>query len=230
MALVMMVGGMECSAQTVSGKVAVHDYVDLGLPSGTKWATYNVGATKPTEYGDYFAWGETKPKAEYSWDTYKWLLDGSLYTKYCTDRKKRKVGNKTVRNKGKVDNKTVLDAEDDAATANWGKEWRMPTAREISELIDACNWKWVEDFMGSGVNGRLGTSKKNGATIFLPAAGSRLNTDFDSVGVIGSYWSSLLSENGPVDAYCLFFINFSGIDRSNSDCRNYGQSVRAVLR
>ncbi|MCQ2194044.1 MAG: fibrobacter succinogenes major paralogous domain-containing protein [Paludibacteraceae bacterium] len=217
MALVMMVGGMECSAQTVSGKVAGHDYVDLGLPSGTKWATYNVGATKPTEYGDYFAWSETKPKAEYSWDTYKWLLDGSLYTKYRTDRKKRKV-----------DNKTVLDAEDDAATANWGKEWRMPTAREIYELIDACKWKWVEDFMGSGVNGRLGTSKKNGATIFLPAAGYRGGTDLNDAGYYGYYWSSSLNEDYSYFANNLDFDGdyfYRGISyRSN------GQSVRAVLR
>ena len=237
MALVMMFCGTGCSSKkkfssngksivTISGQVEGHDYVDLGLPSGTKWATCNVGATKPTEYGDYFAWGETKPKVDYSWETYKWCKNTGKdswgdpiyeYTKYCNDS-----------NYGTVDNKTVLDAEDDAATANWGSAWRMPTRDEQYELIEGCDWEWVKDFNGSGVRGRLGTSKKNGATIFLPAAGDRSSTDLDDAGYDGFYWSSSLSELNSSLAYCLYFFDYN-IFRDN-DYRYSGQSVRAVLR
>ena len=198
----------------VSGQIAGYDYIDLGLPSGILWATYNVGATKPTEYGDYFAWGETKPKEDYSWSTYKWK-EGP-FTKYCTDS-----------GYGTVDNKTVLEAEDDAVTANWGSAWRMPTRAEQEELREGCDWEWVEDFNGSGVNGRLGTSKKNGFTIFLPAAGYRSDADLGSVGNFGNFWSSSLNESDPDYARFLYFVE--GI----IDCyyyRSYGRSVRAVLR
>ena len=207
---------------TVTGRVGDYNYVDLGLPSGTKWATYNVGATKPTEYGDYFAWGETKPKENYSWETYKWCtVDAEGYydkiTKYCTDSYY-----------GTVDNKTVLDAEDDAATANWGKEWRMPTAEEIGELIDACNWKWMDNYYATGIAGRLGTSVYNGATIFLPAAGYRLSTGLNSAGCGGYYWSSSLIERSSLHANSLDFGDYYiGRDYDN---RYDGQSVRAVLR
>ncbi len=194
-----------------------YDYVDLGLPSGTKWATYNVGASSPTEYGDYFAWGETKPKEYYSGSTYKWCV-GSYHrtTKYCADSRYCVVD----------DNKTVLDAEDDAATANWGSAWRMPTREEIEELRDGCSWKWVEDFNGSGVNGRLGTSKKNGSTIFLPAAGSN-NSGLAQAGSSGRYWSSSLNANS-VEAVSLDFDH--GVMYNIGYFRHIGQCVRAVLR
>ncbi len=208
--------GQTVDGVTVSGKEGLYTYVDLGLPSGTKWATYNVGATKPTEYGDYFAWGETKPKEDYSWSTYKWCKGSEdCMTKYCT-------GNTTYG----VD-KMVLDAEDDAATANWGSSWRMPTEEEQEELQYGCDWKWVEDFNGSGVNGRLGTSKKNGSTIFLPAAGDRGDADFYCVGILGHCWSSSLCEDN--SAFDLYFDDDNYIFL---DCfyRNVGLSVRAVLR
>ena len=208
---------------TVSGKEGIYTYVDLGLESGTKWATCNVGATKPTEYGDYFAWGETKPKEDYSWETYKWCKgSSSSMTKYCTD-------SDDGTDYGTVDNKKVLDAEDDAATANWGSAWRMPTKDEIKELLDGCSWEWVNDFNGSGVRGRLGTSKKNGATIFLPAAGYRENTDLSNEDYYGYYWSSSLNEGYPDDAYYLYFFFVSYIDW-NYNSRYGGRSVRAVLR
>ncbi len=203
---------------TVSGKEGIYTYVDLGLESGTKWATCNVGATKPTEYGDYFAWGEAKPKEEYRWSTYKWCKGSySNMTKYCTDS-----------GYGTVDNKKVLDAEDDAATANWGSAWRMPTRDEIKELLDGCSWEWVNDFNGSGVNGRLGTSKKNGATIFLPAAGHR-DPLIINVGHSGEYWSSSLTEDTPCLAYYLRFDD-GDFAWSSFNNRYDGQSVRAVLR
>ncbi|MCQ2233449.1 MAG: hypothetical protein MJZ24_01755 [Paludibacteraceae bacterium] len=203
---------------TVSGKEGDYTFVDLGLPSGTKWATYNVGATKPTEYGDYFAWGETKAKEDYCWETYKWCKgsDDSM-TKYCTNSEY-----------GTVDNKRVLDAEDDAATANWGSAWRMPTREEIEELLDGCYWEWVKNFNGSGVNGRLGTSKKNGATIFLPAAGYRDDTYLRTAGDIGLYWLSSLDERYLYDAHYLRFSEY--YIRRDDYIRYLGQSVRAVLR
>ena len=203
---------------TVSGKVGIYTYVDLGLPSGTKWATYNVGATKPTEYGDYFAWGETKPKKDYNFDTYKWCKGSSRsMTKYCTKS-----------DYGTVDNKKVLDAEDDAATANWGSAWRMPTWDEIKELLDGCSWELVEDFNGSGVNGQLGTSKKNGSTIFLPAAVLLCDTNLSNAGGDGNYWSSSLDESYPIGAYILSFLD--GFIVWDQDTRSFGLSVRAVLR
>ncbi|MCQ2233446.1 MAG: DUF1566 domain-containing protein [Paludibacteraceae bacterium] len=207
---------------TVSGKEGIYTYVDLGLPSGTKWATYNVGATKPTEYGDYFAWGETKPKEDYSWSTYKWCtVDAEGYydksTKYCTDS-----------DYGTVDNKKVLEAADDAATANWGSAWRMPTTEEMDELIDGCSWMRVKDFNGTGIAGYLCTSVYNGATIFLPAAGFRLDTGLLAAGLDGSYWSSSLREYDSNSSYYLGFTD-RRIDRFGGS-RSYGQSVRAVLR
>lgn len=203
---------------TVSGKEGIYTYVDLGLESGTKWATCNVGATKPTEYGDYFAWGETKPKEDCSWSTYKWCKgSSSSMTKYCTNS-----------DFGTVDNKKVLDAEDDAATANWGSAWRMPTRDEIKELLDGCSWKWVNDFNGSDVRGRLGTSKKNGATIFLPAAGDYDIAGLGSVGYNGCYWSSSLDEYFPYGA-CYLYFDDGFIDKYNGS-RDFARSVRAVLR
>ncbi|MCQ2192981.1 MAG: InlB B-repeat-containing protein [Paludibacteraceae bacterium] len=218
-ALLFLMGSV-CFAQDeqpVSGQIAGHDYVELGLPSGTLWATYNVGATKPTEYGDYFAWGETKPKEEYNFRTYKWCKGSyDSMTKYCTES-----------GFGFVDKKTVLDSEDDAATANWGGSWRMPTKNEIIELIDGCTWEWIENFQGSGVNGCLGNSKLNGASIFLPAAGNRQGTDFEKDGKYGYYWSSSLDKLYPDDAYNLYFSN-DGKLHYKAYYRHYGYNVRAV--
>ena len=189
-----------------------HEYVDLGL--SVKWATCNVGANSPDEYGDYFAWGETKPKDYYDWSTYKWCngFYGNL-TKYCTDS-----------NYGKVDNKTVLDLEDDAAHANWGGAWRMPTLEEQQELLNNCTWTWTTQ---KGVNGYLVTSKKNGNSIFLPAAGYRNISDLYFAGSGGDYWSSSLSTDVSYHAYYLLF-GSSDVGWSVSG-RPDGQSVRPVL-
>ena len=205
--------------QSVAGKVGKFPYVDLGLPSGLKWATYNVGATKPEEYGDYFAWGETtpQPESDYSWATYKWC-NGNFdsMTKYCSQSRY-----------GTVDNLTTLLPEDDAATANWGSAWRMPTREEQDELREGCDWEWTDDYNGTGVAGRIGTSKTNGNTIFLPAAGYRFNGSLYSVGYYGHYWSSSLSTDYSYFAYVL---NFSSnyIVWGNYGYRRHGQSVRAV--
>lgn len=203
---------------SVSGEICGYAYVDLGLKSGLKWATCNVGASKPTEFGDYFAWGETCPKNDYSWKTYKWCLDShKTQSKYCTSRKY-----------GDVDNKAVLDEEDDVATVKWGKEWRMPSIAELTELYKNCIWEFVQDFNGSGVAGLFGTSKKNERTIFFPAAGYRCLTHFGKVGEYSYIWSSSLDKKYPDGGYSLGFWELGG--NLKGDYRLYGQSVRAVVR
>lgn len=200
-------GGGSSTSGTENG----HDYVDLGLPSGLKWATCNVGATAPEGYGDYFAWGETEPKTNYDWSTYKY---GSYYTmtKYCTQS-----------SYGTVDNKTTLELSDDAARANWGGKWRMPTKAEQDELKNNCTWTWTTQ---NGVNGCRLTSKTNGNSIFLPAAGCRNVTSVEYVGSYGSYWSSSLDESDPHLAYTLYFD--SGYVDWHSYYRRVGLTVRAV--
>ena len=190
----------------------IHEYVDLGL--SVKWATCNVGATKPEEYGDYFAWGETQPKSTYNWSTYKYCNGSSTsLTKYCTDS-----------SYGTVDNKTILDAADDAARANWGGSWRMPTDAELTELREQCTWTWTRQ---NGVNGYKVTSQSNGNSIFLPAAGFRNASSLILAGSsYGLYWSSLISSNFPILAYVLYF-NSDSVRRDNSDRYN-GFSVRPV--
>lgn len=186
-----------------------HDYVDLGLPSGLKWATCNVGANSPEEYGDYFAWGETEPyykaghsqdavclnwisgKSGYNWPSYKWCNGSSTsQTKYCTDS-----------SWGTVDNKRVLDLEDDAAHVNWGGDWRMPTNEEQIELHDKCTWIWG---LRNGVNG-FTVVGPNGNSLFLPAAGQRELGKLNSAADLGRYWSSSLNCLDGDRAYSLIF-------------------------
>ncbi len=195
-----------------------HEYVDLGLPSGLLWATCNVGANSPEEYGDYFAWGEVTTKESYYWSTYKYCNgSSSTLTKYCN--------NSSYGYNGFTDNKTVLDPEDDAAHVNWGGDWRMPILTEIQELFDSdnCTWSWTTQ---NGVYGRKVTSKANGNSIFLPAAGFRAYSSLNYDGSDGYYWSSSLGAGTPGGAYGVCFYSGSYVwgiyDRSD------GQSVRAV--
>ena len=192
-----------------------HEWVDLGL--SVKWATCNVGATKPEEYGSYYAWGETEPKTTYDWSTYKWC-NGSYktLTKYCTDSYY-----------GTVDNKTVLELEDDAAAVNWGGKWRMPTDAEWTELRENCTWIWTEDYNGTGVKGRIVTSNINDNSIFLPAAGYRSYDDLLNAGDYGVYWSSWLYVRYPDCAWYVVFIS-DGVNWNNNQ-RYWGLSVRPVL-
>ena len=200
--------------------------VDLGLPSGLKWASWNVGAYAPEDYGDYFAWGETEPKSNYSWLTYKWC-NGSknTLTKYCPTGQPSSYWGGS----GFPDAKTELKDygyEDDAARANWGDwggGWRMPSVTEWTELRNKCNWTWTTQ---NGVNGRLVTGP-NGNSIFLPAAGRRQYT-VDSAGAYGSYWSSSLCTDYPEYAYSVIFgsSDDSSFGRSFERCK--GLSVRPV--
>ncbi|MBQ1654436.1 MAG: fibronectin type III domain-containing protein, partial [Bacteroidales bacterium] len=199
------------------GQYAGHDYVDLGLPNGTKWANMNIGAENTVGYGDYFAWGETTPKENYNWETYQYCNgSGSTLTKYCN--------NAEYGDNGFTDALTTLEAIDDAANANWGAEWRMPTNEEVQELINNCTCTWTTQ---NGVNGRLFTGP-NGNSIFMPAAGTHGSNGFRDVGSYGTYWSSSLytastNRSGR-------FIFYSGNQLLDDNSRYEGQSVRAVYR
>ncbi len=195
--------------------------IDLGLPSGTLWAPYNVGATAPEEFGDFFAWGETEPKEMYYGNNYE--HGGSKYPensecdtifKYCLDSEM-----------GVVDKKTVLEPQDDAAKVNWGGEWRMPTYREMQELVDNCTW---ESTTINGINGYKVTGK-NSNSIFLPAAGLFSATVHAEPNYLGIYLSSVLDGEWSGSSYALWaaygedgYVEVSGLDRS------VGASVRPV--
>ncbi len=176
-----------------------HEYVDLGLTSGTLWATCNVGATNPEDAGDYFAWGETTPSTNYHWENYKWA-NGSRtkLTKYCyrTD----------CGNEGYTDDLVTLEAADDAATANWGGKWHMPTHIELFELRYECDWYWMENYNQTGVAGCYIVSKQNGNSIFLPAAGNRSSKNEPAgLGSRCFYWSSsyFTDSSRPTFGWCL---------------------------
>ena len=192
-----------------------HAYVDLGLPSGTLWATCNVGAAAPEGYGDYFAWGETQPKTTYNWSTYKYANGNFVQlTKYCNQ-----FG---YGYNGFTDNLTVLQSGDDAATAKWGSGWCMPTREQWVELYQNTTNIWTTQ---NGVNGRLFTAS-NGNSLFLPAAGNRWYDELFVVGSNGFYWSSSLDTDYP--DYARYF-GFNSVDFNVRNCRrDYGLSVRAV--
>lgn len=201
-----------------SPEYAVPDLVDLGL--SVKWATFNLGATKPEEYGDYFAWGEVLPKENYSDQTYKWSNGSSTsFTKYCIDP-----------NRGVVDGRTQLEPQDDAAVVGLGGEWRMPTNAEWQEIMDHCKGIWTDDYQGSGIAGWIIFSLIEGYSdnsIFLPAAGRIVNDHVVVPNEKGMYWSSTLQEganacgrdfNYDSGSYALFWY-----------FRRAGQSIRPVV-
>ncbi len=188
------------------------DWVDLGLPSGLLWATRNVGASSPEDYGDYFAWGETSPKSVYDWSTYRYCNgDYNQLTKYCSDSNYGYYGF--------TDNLTILQPSDDAATANYGG--RTPTKEEWEELMDHTTSQWTTQ---NGVNGRRFTGS-NGNSLFLPAAGVRLGSSLYYAGSYGYYWSSSLSTSYPYGAWHFFLSDDQYV---NCDYRYVGFTVRAV--
>ena len=184
------------------------EYVDLGLPSGLKWAKCNLGASKPTDYGDYYAWGETEPnKAEYTWATYKWGTEDNI-TKY-----------------NDTDDKTTLKAADDAATQKLGSPWRMPTIDEINELIGKCIWTETTQ---NGVKGHE-VKGPNDNSIFLPAAGGRNGSELKDAGSWGAYWSSSLHSAYISNAYALYLYFVSdGHYWYDGASRYFGFPVRPV--
>ena len=177
-------------------KINGHEYVDLGLPTGIKWATCNVGASSPEDYGKYYAWGETTTKTEYN-----------------------RSNSKT---EGKSINDIKGDSRYDAAKANWGGSWRLPTKAELKELVENCTWSWTTQ---GGEKGYKVTGP-NGNSIFLPAAGHRVGTTLFSTEENGYYWSSTPYESGADRAYNLYFN--SGYLNVDWSLRSYGRSVRPV--
>lgn len=192
------------NVKTING----HEYVDLGLPSGLKWATCNVDAAYPDEYGGYYAWGEIEEKEIYDWGTYKWR---NKYPQFSRHRPMYK---------GPNDEKNLLVPMDDVARVKWGSTWRMPKSEELRELLDECVWEWTKLY---GVTGYSVTGP-NGNSIFLPAAGYCVDAEVKNVGNDGCYWSSSLE-------YDVYSLNFSGDGLSKDHYRNkgcLGISVRPV--
>ena len=194
------------------------NFVDLGLPSGTKWATMNVGASKPSDSGLYFQWGDTigcrakqvgkgKGKKAFTWTDYKFNIDGdaSKFSKYNT------VGES-------------LELADDAANANMGGSWHMPTPQQISELLANTTSEWTTQ---DGVNGRLFTSKKNGKSIFIPAVGDAWDGSLGDSGDVGYVWSSVLSTGGVSYGQGLGFGSGDALLYGNYRCNGF--SVRGVI-
>lgn len=207
------VGDSDIKATCSVTVISVPEMVDLGLPSGLKWASFNLGATSPEEYGNYYAWGETEIDLDFGWNYYVWAITGTYrISKYCTDY-----------TYGTVDNKTVLDLEDDVAHATLGGDWRMPTNAELIELVNNCTWTWTTQ---NNVNGYLVSSKTNSNSIFLPAAGHSLSYQ---VGSYGRYWSSTLYTGNEQFSYGLQF-NISSVSHSSVLVRYQGLSIRAVCK
>lgn len=185
-------------------------YVDLGL--SVKWATCNLGATSPEDYGDYYAWAETETKTDYGWSTYRWCKGSTdSITKYNT---------KALY--GTADNLTRMDSWDDVAHMKLGGKWRMPTDAEWTELRTKCTWIWATL---NGVKG-YNVAGPSGNSIFLPAAGSRGDSSLDNADSFGFYWSSSLNADYPSGAWGISFDSMD-IDRDNGS-RGYGQSIRPV--
>ena len=183
--------------------------IDLGLPSGTLWANCNIGANAPEEYGDYFAWGETKPKSTFNWANYKWCDSEKAkleLTKYCNNERY-----------GTVDNKTELDPENDAATVNWGSNWRMPSSEQMKELLEYTTYEWVTQ---NGVYGNLMTSKINGNSIFLPTR------DWSNGDIYSYFWSRSLDTDNSQNACILY--SFWGLMNRENHPRYCGYNVRPV--
>ena len=190
-------------AQGGGSNSTTHEYVDLGL--SVKWATCNVGASSPEDYGGYYAWGETETKSTYDWSTYFDTTDGgTTFTKYATDKK------------------TVLDAEDDVAHVKWGGNWRMPTDAELTELRTKCTWIFATQ------NGMFGykVTGTNGNSIFLPAAGYCNGGGLIIVGTDGYYWSSSLNSSYSYVAWSVYFDSSNVYRFDNGRCD--GRSVRPV--
>ena len=198
-----------------NGSYKGHEYVDLGLPSGTMWATCNVGADTPSEYGEYYAWGETTPKDTYNWSTYKYC--NGDYTKYCP--------HSDFGYNGFTDDLKTLQPSDDAATANWGEGWSTPTYNQWVELLTKCSHSWTTI---NEVKGCLFTAR-NGNSIFLPAGDSRYDEESRITGDEGSYWSSTLHQYLPDGVKGFrFIISFEDCDLYDTFSRAYGRPVRAV--
>ena len=221
--------GQKSKTSKPTGTVKGYGYVDLGL--SVKWATHNLGAETPEEFGDYYAWGEIRLKNNYEWSNYRFSVISD--PRYLPEFSKYNVtppeGKLSITRSEALRLERKLESVDDAAHINWGGSWRMPSHEEWLELKERCIWIWTS------VNGHAGykvISKKNGRSIFLPAAGrvySTFDDDSNDFGVRGYYWSSSIGviETGfPFDASYLFFSDDTIFDAGGP--RFLGFSVRPV--
>ena len=237
------IGNEDISLTALFAVLVFAPTVDLGLESVTLWATCNLGAAIPWEYGDYYAWGETETKDYYSEETYKYCKGSDeTFTKYCYDAK--------YGHNGFTDALTTLEATDDAATTVLGAGWAMPTVANWEELGEQCYWVWTTNYNNQNVSGYIvykvksasdkgivvNDSDKQSASysikdahIFLPSVGDRLDWNLDRVGSIGCYWSASLYDDGPRYAYNCHF-DSSSVYPSNVSNRPYGFSIRPVKR
>lgn len=220
---------------TVSGKVNGHTYVDLGLPSRTLWATYNIGAKLPGEYGNYYAWGETASKELYNESTYKFFTGYSENGAYHWAQYNKYV---YYKEHGTIDYKLKLDPEDDAATINWGSKWCMPTVEQIEELNTYCTWSRKDiELNGNIVIGYIGESKLNNNKIYIPAAGEEYSS-YPNNHMHVWYWTSELSgdNNGSGSDYRAYYMTIdcpsdkTAIILIKDTSRPQGLSVRAVIK
>ena len=215
-AMVALAAMTACKSGTTTSSNTSGEWVDLGLPSGLLWASCNLGASSPEEYGDYYAWGEVETKEVYDWSSYK----------YCTVDAERELSTLTKYNTlteyGGVDSLTTLQPADDVATQKLGNGVRTPTVGEWRELIDNTTAEWTTQ---NGVSGRRFTAA-NGKSLFLPAAGYRWGSELRGAGEGGLYWSSSLIADGPYGAWLFnFYQGGQYVDYGN---RDGGLSVRAV--
>ena len=208
------------------------EYVDLGLPSGTKWATCNVGAKQPKEYGDYYAWGETKSKEKYDWSTYKWMKEGEADWKHINkytvkDNQTGADWYKKLRSLYEFigDNKETLEDVDDVATVKLGKPWRTPTKDELQELISECNWAWINDNDKKGFEIK---SRRNNNKIFMPVAGFRKDSEILSAGNVGFYMSKSIDTNNSSKCEYLNLNIVKSFISQESRC--FGYLVRPVRK
>ena len=209
------------------------EYVDLGLPSGLKWATCNLGAKQPKEYGDYYAWGETKSKEKYDWSTYKWMKEGEADWKHINkytveDNQTGADWYKKVRSIYEFigDNKKTLEDVDDVATVKLGKPWRTPTSEEIKELIDNCQWAIIN---ADGVKYFQGKSNINNNIITLPCTGYNSGTYVQKANMWIFLWSSSINSTHSSMARILKHQSGNSPVLSIAD-RRYGLPVRPVRK
>lgn len=202
------------------GSIGGYDYIDLGLPSGTLWAVYNIGANSPYEYGDYFGWGEVTPKSSYTWENYSFAVSSVYDPNKGDSYDLEDIGD------------NICGTEYDAARHIWGHAWRLPNERERNELFKYCWHKWTTE---NGINGTR-IYGRNGRSIFLPAAGYQFYTDYPFYNIWGYYWTGELY---PVTGfYCLpiepsnrahaMTVDLSGLQFANC-ARSGGNSIRPVI-
>lgn len=199
------------------------EYVDLELPSGNLWAVTNVGADKETDFGDYFAWGEIKPKEVYTWKTYKWCEQKySKLTKYCMDAA---FGGGDF-----TDDITHLEPEDDVANVLMKGKWHIPSDKDVEELMNNTTGSWESNYNGTSISGLVLTGK-NKKQLFLPAVGYKDNDNTFNVDFAGYYWISELNTNASSDNCETFVVRKNKNELFvTTDERYYGNCIRPVLK